>query len=144
MQYGGGEREDSFGELLEAFFDPSSNDNLGPGVTAEFGNQIASFTSQFVLGEPFPVAVYFEYAGEDTSRSSNFRLGNSALSAGIAFPKLGRNCRRRSSSRSGKTAGMSITSTATACGTKAVCSAIGAPIGAWSATASARGACSRA
>jgi hypothetical protein len=65
---------------------------LGPGLTDdEFGNQVASFTSQFVLGEPLPVAVYFEYAGEDTSRSNNFRLGNSALSAGVAFPKLGRN-----------------------------------------------------
>lgn len=91
MQYGGGDREDSFGELLEAFLDPSSNDNLGPGVTAEFGNQVASFSSQFVLDAPLPLAVYFEYAGEDTSRSSNIRLGNSALSAGITFPQLGRN-----------------------------------------------------
>jgi hypothetical protein len=91
MQYGGGDREDSFGELLEAFLDPASNDNVAPGVAGEFGNQVASFSSQFVLGDPFPVAVYFEYAGEDTSRSSNLRLGNSALSAGIALPKLGRN-----------------------------------------------------
>jgi hypothetical protein len=37
------------------------------------------------------VAMYFEYAGEDTSRSSNIRLGNTALSAGIALPKLGKN-----------------------------------------------------
>jgi hypothetical protein len=92
MQYGGGEREDSLRELVEAFFDPSSRDNLGPGLTGdEFGNQVASFTSQFVLGDPLPVAVYFEYAGEDTSRSNNLRLGNTALSAGITFPKLGRN-----------------------------------------------------
>jgi hypothetical protein len=91
MQYGGGDRPDSFSELLEAFLDPSSNDNLGVGVGGEFGNQVASFSSQFVLDEPLPLAVYFEYAGEDTSRSSNFRLGNSALSVGIAFPQLGRN-----------------------------------------------------
>ena len=89
MQYGGGDREDSLSELVKAFLDPSSNDNLGP-AGGEFGNQVASFTSQLVLGDPVPVAVYFEYAGEDTSRSSNLRLGNSALSAGIAFPKLGR------------------------------------------------------
>jgi hypothetical protein len=88
MQYGGGERDDSLRELVEAFFDPSSRDNLGP-TGAEFGNQVASFTSQFVLASPVPVAVYFEYAGEDTSRSSNLRLGNSALSAGVSFPKLG-------------------------------------------------------
>jgi hypothetical protein len=90
MQYGGGEREDSFSELVKAFFDPSSRDNSSTGLPdAEFGNQVASFTTQFILADPLPVAVYFEYAGEDTSRSNNIRLGNSALSAGITFPKLG-------------------------------------------------------
>jgi hypothetical protein len=87
MQYGGGDRSDSLGDLADAFFNPSDSDNTG--TTADFGNQVASFTSQFVLGEPLPVAVYFEYAGEDTSTLSNFKLGNSALSAGVAFPKLG-------------------------------------------------------
>src|SRR5688572_19844217 len=87
MQYGGGDREDSFGDLLEAFFNPAERDNTG--TTEDFGNQVASFTSQFVVGEPLPLAVYFEYAGEDTSTLSNLRLGNAALSAGIAFPKLG-------------------------------------------------------
>ena len=87
MQYGGGERSDSFSDLLDAFFNPADNDNTG--TSEDFGNQVASFTSQFVLGEPLPVAVYFEYAGEDTSTLSNLRLGNTALSAGIAFPKLG-------------------------------------------------------
>jgi hypothetical protein len=90
MQYGGGEREDSLGDLLDAFFNPSEKDNATAGSTEEFGNQVASVTSQFVLGDPLPLTVYFEYAGEDTSTLSNFRLGNTALSAGIAFPKLGR------------------------------------------------------
>jgi hypothetical protein len=89
MQYGGGEREDSFGDLLDAFFNPSDKDNAPSGSTAEFGNQVASFTSQLVLAEPLPMTVYFEYAGEDTSTSSNLRLGNAALSAGISLPKLG-------------------------------------------------------
>jgi len=90
MQYGGGEREDSFGDLLDAFFDPSGKDNAPAGSTEEFGNQLASLASQFVIGEPLPLTVYFEYAGEDTSTLSNLRLGNAALSAGIAFPQLGR------------------------------------------------------
>lgn len=89
LQYGGGERSDSLSDLVDAFFDPATNDNTG--TTEEFGNQVASFTSQFVLGDPLPVAVYFEYAGEDTSTLSNLRLGNSALSLGISFPKLGEN-----------------------------------------------------
>jgi hypothetical protein len=38
-----------------------------------------------------PFAVYFEYAGEDTSTLSNLRLGNTALSAGIDFPALPHN-----------------------------------------------------
>jgi hypothetical protein len=89
MQYGGGEREDSFGDLLDAFFNPADYDNTTGANTEEFGNQVASLTSQFVATEPLPLAVYFEYAGEDTSTLSNFRLGNTALSAGITFPKLG-------------------------------------------------------
>ena len=89
MQYGGGDREDSFGDLLDAFFNPADNDNIDGDPSEDFGNQVASFTSQFVVGEPLPLAIYFEYAGEDTSTSSNFRLGNTALSAGISFPQLG-------------------------------------------------------
>jgi hypothetical protein len=87
MQYGGGEREESFSDLVDAFFNPADNDNTS--TPEEFGNQVASLTSQFVLAEPLPLAIYFEYAGEDTSTLSNLRLGNTALSAGIAFPKLG-------------------------------------------------------
>ena len=60
-----------------------------PARSRTSATKLASFTSQFVLGEPLPMAVYFEYAGEDTSTLSNLRLGNTALSAGIAFPKLG-------------------------------------------------------
>ena len=87
MQYGGGERSESFSDLFDAFFNPADNDNTG--TSEDFGNQVASLTSQLVLGEALPVALYFEYAGEDTSTLSNLRLGNTALSAGIAFPKLG-------------------------------------------------------
>jgi hypothetical protein len=87
MQYGGGERDDSFGDLLDAFFNPSDKDNTG--TPSDFGNQVASLTSQFTIGDPLPLTIYFEYAGEDTSTLSNLRLGNAALSAGIAFPKIG-------------------------------------------------------
>jgi hypothetical protein len=91
MQYGGGERDDSFSSLLKAFFNPSSYDNTIGGNQEQFGNQVAAFTSRFIVQSPVPFAVYFEYAGEDTSTLSNFRLGNAALSAGIDFPLLGHN-----------------------------------------------------
>jgi hypothetical protein len=91
MQHGGGDRPDSLGDLFDAFFRPSTADNTGPASTGDFGNQAASFSSQLVLADPLPMAIYFEYAGEDTSRSNNLRLGNSALSAGISFPQLAAN-----------------------------------------------------
>ncbi|HEU4617127.1 MAG TPA: capsule assembly Wzi family protein [Gammaproteobacteria bacterium] len=87
LQYGGGERPDGFSDLFDAFFNPSGYDNANPGET-EFGNQAASVTSTFLVPARVPFAVYFEYAGEDTSRGTNYRLGNSALSAGIRFPSL--------------------------------------------------------
>jgi hypothetical protein len=88
MQYGGGERPDSFGDLADAFFRPNDEDNTG--TDADFGNQLASITSRFLIQADVPLAVYFEFAGEDTSKNSSFRLGNSALSAGVHFPSLWR------------------------------------------------------
>lgn len=90
MQYGGGSRDSDFTDLLEAFFDPSGKDNTGSGLSSdeEFGNQISSVTSRVVFPGQFPMAVYMEYAGEDTSKSSNFRLGNTSLMLGVHMPKL--------------------------------------------------------
>ncbi|MEX2125692.1 MAG: capsule assembly Wzi family protein [Woeseia sp.] len=90
MQYGGGERaNDSLGDLFDAWFRPSESDNTG--TVNDFGNQVASITSSFVMPAEVPFSVYFEYAGEDTSTNNDLRLGNAALSAGIHFPRLGRN-----------------------------------------------------
>lgn len=91
MQYAGGDRGGtSFRELLDAFFRPSRFDNVSSGAGEEFGNQLASITSEFVFPGEVPFSVYFEYAGEDTSRGRNYLLGNAALSAGIHFPRLWR------------------------------------------------------
>jgi hypothetical protein len=91
LQFGGGGRPDSLGDFLEAFFAPSRVDNqdfnLDPND--EFGNQLASITSRILFPGRNPFAVYFEYAGEDTSAGKNFLLGNSALTAGIHFARLG-------------------------------------------------------
>jgi hypothetical protein len=85
LQYGGGARPGSLHDLMRAFFNPSGADN-----NVQFGNQQASITSRFLFPGKMPFAVYFEYAGEDTSRGRNYLLGNAALSGGIHFPRLWR------------------------------------------------------
>ena len=92
LQFGGGGRPDSLPDLFDAFFRPSSDNTPSGGtVSEEFGNQTASFTTRFLMPTAIPFAVYMEYAGEDTSTTNDLRLGNVALSAGVEFPKLGRN-----------------------------------------------------
>jgi len=89
MQYGGGARGgSSLKDLLKAYFNPSVNQN-NPDQQV-FGNQEASLTSNFIFPGRVPFNMYFEYAGEDTSRGRFYLLGNAALSVGIHFPRLWR------------------------------------------------------
>ncbi len=87
MQYGGGDRDESFSGLLEAFANAKQNDNVG-NEGRDFGNQLSSITTRYTFADGFPFSVYMEYAGEDTSHSSSFHLGNTALMLGIHLPKL--------------------------------------------------------
>ena len=91
LQYGGAGRPSSLKNLFDGFFNPSKYDNAQNGASSfnsQFGNQEASWTSSFLYPGKVPFVVYAEYAGEDTSRSRNYLLGNSALSLGIHFPRL--------------------------------------------------------
>ena len=89
LQFGGGDRPHSIRDLFNAFVKPSSdNTSTGSDPNAEFGNQAASFTSRFLLPATLPIAVYLEYAGEDTSTHNSLRLGNSALAAGVELPQV--------------------------------------------------------
>jgi hypothetical protein len=90
MQFGGGDRPDSFRDLADAFFRPSEFDNSATGSdrSEEFGNQAASITASYLHTGGMPFSVYFEYAGEDTSKNSNLYLGNSGLSFGVRMPAL--------------------------------------------------------
>ena len=93
MQFGGGERGGTgFGDFFDALFKPREADNRSDDLTQEqeFGNQVAALTTRFIFPGRTPFAVYMEYAGEDTSYSGNYRLGNSALSLGLTFPRLWR------------------------------------------------------
>jgi hypothetical protein len=89
LQYGGGERDDSFSGLFHAFFQPTQYDTIdNVATTTEFGNQTAALASSFVFPAANPFSVYFQYAGEDGSRGEGWRLGNVSLSAGINLPRL--------------------------------------------------------
>jgi hypothetical protein len=89
LQYGGGGRPSSFGDFLRAFFDPARYDNTGDTSSQEeFGNQVASVTSEFIFPGRVPFSVYFEHAGEDTSDSKAYLLGNASLTIGLHFPRL--------------------------------------------------------
>jgi hypothetical protein len=88
VQYGGGALGgSSIRDLFDAFFKPSAAQSSSPTHPA-FGNQEASVTSSLLFPGKVPFSVYFEYAGEDTSRGRDYLLGNSSLSAGIHFPRL--------------------------------------------------------
>jgi hypothetical protein len=91
MQFGGGERgQDTFMDFVNALVNPRRYDNAGSSITfdQQFGNQQASLTSRMLFPGKRPFAVYFEYAGEDTSRYKNYLLGNVSFSLGIDFPRL--------------------------------------------------------
>lgn len=89
LQFGGGARGGtSFGDFFDALFKPSKYDNVDSVTQSQFGNQVAALTSRFIFPGSTPFSVYFEYAGEDTSYSTDYRLGNAALSIGIDFPRL--------------------------------------------------------
>jgi hypothetical protein len=92
MQFGGGGREKSISDFLNAFFRPSPSDNQNDDLTQdqEFGNQVGAITSRFLFPGKTPFAIYFEYAGEDASRGGFTTFGNASLSAGIHFPRLWR------------------------------------------------------
>ncbi|WP_232426785.1 capsule assembly Wzi family protein [Teredinibacter turnerae] len=89
MQYGGADRDDSLSSLSQAFFNAKENDNVGI-KGRDFGNQLSSITTSYTFTGRFPAAIYMEYAGEDTSYSSEYHLGNTALMFGLHLPKLTR------------------------------------------------------
>lgn len=88
FQYGGGAAGgSSWLHGISSLFRPGAGRQTDV-VSQQSGNQEASFTSSLLFPGRVPFAVYFEYAGEDTSRGRAWLLGNASLSAGIHFPKL--------------------------------------------------------
>src|SRR3981081_2093689 len=79
----------SVSRLFSGLFSPNAGHQTAV-AGQQIGNQEASITSSLLFPGRVPFSVYFEYAGEDTSRGKPYLLGNSALSAGIHFPRLWR------------------------------------------------------
>jgi len=90
MQFGGGPRKVSTGDILKAFFDPAGNDNSHTQEErdAELGDQLASLTTSYSFNRELPIEIYAELAGEDTQGESNFNLGNQATNLGIFLPQI--------------------------------------------------------
>ncbi len=52
------------------------------------GNQQASYVTRYVSPTSVPFALYFQYAGENTSLGGAFLFGDPMMSGGIDFPRL--------------------------------------------------------
>lgn len=87
LQFGGADRDSSVKSLAEAFFQAKQSDNSGAEGN-DFGNQLSSVTTRYTFSDRLPLSVYMEYAGEDTSFSSDFHLGNSSILLGFYLPTL--------------------------------------------------------
>ena len=84
LEYGGGSGlPGSARFLLRDFFKPS-------GLSQTQGNQQASYVSRFLFPGKTPFAVYFQYAGEDSTKGGSYLLGSAALTAGIDIPRIAR------------------------------------------------------
>ena len=90
LQFGGGPRKVSTGDILRAFFDPAANDNSYSSEErlTEFGDQMASVTSSYRFNAGIPLEIYAELAGEDTQGGSNLSLGNQATNLGVFVPQV--------------------------------------------------------
>ncbi len=87
LQFGGADRDKNPSSVFDAYFNASENDNIGIAGN-DFGNQVSSITARYTFSGEFPVSVYMQYAGEDSSLPSEAHQGNSALMFGLHLPKL--------------------------------------------------------
>ncbi len=90
LQFGGGPREVSTTDIINAFFNPVKHDNSfsEDEKATEFGDQMASVTTSYKLNRGVPIEIYAELAAEDTQGHSNFSLGNQSINLGIFMPQI--------------------------------------------------------
>lgn len=87
MQFGGADRSSGVKDVANAFFNAQENENIDQ-AGRDFGNQLSSITTRYTSAGDFPLSVYMEYAGEDSSLGSSAHLGNTSLMLGVHIPKL--------------------------------------------------------
>src|SRR6185312_5337558 len=87
LQYGGGARPDSLGNLFDFFFQRTSISN-GGSANARFANRQVSLTSTYTFPAATPLETYVEYAARDTLHGELYRFHETALSAGLHIPEL--------------------------------------------------------
>jgi capsule assembly protein Wzi len=88
LMYGGGAAGgQSISELLKAFVNPQAA--LSTSGRPILGKQEASLTSRLDYPGRIPFALYFEYAGNDTSSGNHLGFSRTDLSVGLQFPRLG-------------------------------------------------------
>ena len=91
LQFGGGPREASAGDLLRALFDPHGYDNRDADLSRdeEFGNQIGllAVAIDHRLGRQ-PIRLYGEIGADDTGSGKMYFFGNPLATIGAYLPAL--------------------------------------------------------
>jgi hypothetical protein len=87
---GGAAGGQSISDILKAFFNPTQGQTTGFGTgTPVLGKQEAALTNRLIIPSRVPFAVYFEFAGNDSTSGNRLLFSRIDLSAGIHFPRVG-------------------------------------------------------
>jgi hypothetical protein len=87
LQYGGGVRPDSIGNLFSFLFQHTSIASNG-SANSRFANRDVSLTSTYTFPAATAVETYVEYAARDTLHGELYRFHETGLSAGLHIPEL--------------------------------------------------------
>jgi hypothetical protein len=87
LQYGGGARPNSLGDLFNFLFQQTSITS-GGSANNRFANRDVSLTSTYTFPATTPLETYVEYAARDTLHGELYRFHETGLSAGLHIPEL--------------------------------------------------------
>ena len=87
MQYGGGVRPSSLGNLFSSTSEATAITSTG-SANGRFANREVSLTSTYTFPATTPLETYVEYAARDTLHGELYRFHETGLSAGMHIPEL--------------------------------------------------------